>query len=441
MSHRTIILGAGVTGLAAGYSSNIPIYEASNAPGGICSSYYMKPGENDRLSVPPKSDEAYRFELGGGHWIWGGDSTVLRFMKTLTPFNTYIRTAAVYLPGKNLLVPYTIQNNLRYLGPELAAKSLVEMVGASKTNNNITTMAENLEASFGPTLCDLFFKPFHELYTAGLYQSIAPQDANKSPVNLNLAIQGAFNDVATMGYNTTFIYPKYGLDALVQSMAANCKINYERRATEIDYEKKIIYFENGSKTKYTYLLSTIPLNQIMNITSLDIGKKPDPATSVLVINIGAKKGPCCPKEHWVYIPKSNAGFHRVGFYSNVDPSFLPVHARKAKDKISIYVEKSYLEGQKPSDQEISNICQIVIKELQEWNWIEEVEVVNPTWVDVGYTWSWPQSQWKDVAIKTLESHGIHQIGRFANWALLSGITDSIMYGLMAKAVFTNTGLI
>ena len=43
------------------------------------------------------------------------------------------------------------------------------------------TMRDWLLASFGPTLCDAFFFPFHERYTAGLYERIAPQDADKSP--------------------------------------------------------------------------------------------------------------------------------------------------------------------------------------------------------------------------------------------------------------------
>ena len=34
----TFILGAGMTGLAAGYASGLPVYEAAPFPGGICSS-------------------------------------------------------------------------------------------------------------------------------------------------------------------------------------------------------------------------------------------------------------------------------------------------------------------------------------------------------------------------------------------------------------------
>lgn len=43
MSNKeTFILGAGMTGLAAGMVSGLKVYEAQEVPGGICSSYYLK---------------------------------------------------------------------------------------------------------------------------------------------------------------------------------------------------------------------------------------------------------------------------------------------------------------------------------------------------------------------------------------------------------------
>lgn len=434
---KNYILGAGMTGLTAGIVSGLPVYEAAEMPGGICSSYYMHSKENKRLLIAPKDDEAYRFDFGGGHWIWGGDPIVLRFLRTLTPFKTYIRKAAVFLPDQKILTPYPIQAHLQYLGPELAAKALKEMVEVSRMNIPATTMAKWLKTSFGPTLCELFFEPFHELYTAGLYRRIAPQDVQKSPVNLNLTIDGAFKDIPPVGYNTTFIYPENGLNTLVQNMARRCDLHYGNRVVKIDVNEKIVYFEDGSRIKYRILLSTLPLNQMVEMTGLDVGVRSDPYTSVLVINIGAVKGPCCPKDHWLYIPKSMAGFHRVGFYSNVDISFLPASARKACDRVSIYVEKSYFEKQKPNDFEINSLSKAVVKELQEWEWIEEAEVIDPTWVDVGYTWSWPGSSWREKALEALEMHDIYQVGRFARWILLSGISDSIEDGLMAGATFAD----
>jgi hypothetical protein len=43
----------------------------------------------------------------------------------------------------------------------------------------------------------------------------------------------------------------------------------------------------------------------------------------------------------------------------------------------------------------------VVAELQDWGFIGEVLMVDPTWIDVAYTWSWPGSSWKQQALAAL----------------------------------------
>jgi len=61
-----------------------------------------------------------------------------------------------------------------------------------------------------------------------------------------------------------------------------------------------------------------------------------------------------------------------------------------------------------------------------------VEVADPTWVDVAYTWRWPGSRWREEALTMLEARGIFPVGRFARWRF-QGIADSVRDGLMAGA--------
>jgi protoporphyrinogen oxidase len=424
-----VILGAGMTGPAAGWASGLPVYEAEEFPGGICSSYYVRPGEAERLHDAPEDGEAYRFEIGGGHWIFGGDPLVLRFVRSLTPVKSYRRRSAVYFPDRDLFVPYPIQNHLRYLGQKVAAQVLEEIVNG-KGNSEVVTMDDWLKVSFGPTLYELFFKPFHELYTAGLYKEIAPQDAYKTPVDISLVIKGAFDDVPQVGYNVTFVYPEEGLNVLARRMAQRCDVRYGKRAVKIDVQSREVYFEDDTSEAYDELISTLPLNRMMEMTGLNVGERPDPATSVLVVNIGAVKGPRCPSEHWLYIPKSQSSFHRVGFYSNVDRHFLPISSRENGDRVSIYVERAYQGGAKPSEKETQAYGEAVVRELQDWGFIEQVEVADPTWIDVAYTWSWPGSQWKQMALKVLAEHDIYQVGRYGQWKF-QGIAESIRDGLVA----------
>src|SRR5436305_12388271 len=114
-----VILGAGLTGLAAARISGFTVIEVNDSPGGICSSYYQRPGSTIRLLPAPDDGEAYRFENGGGHWIFGGDPFVLDFLESLTPMSTYHRKAALFFPDQHLLVPYPLQYHLNALGSDI----------------------------------------------------------------------------------------------------------------------------------------------------------------------------------------------------------------------------------------------------------------------------------------------------------------------------------
>jgi protoporphyrinogen oxidase len=424
-----MVLGAGMTGLAFGMASQFPVFEAVDEPGGICSSYYVRPGTTERLHHAPTDGEAYRFEIGGGHWIFGGDPTTLQFIQRLAPCKTYYRKSSVYFRKLGIYVPYPLQNHLFALGHDLAAKALAEM---AEPRAAFATMYEWLGQSFGETLTKLFFEPFHDLYTAGLHREIAPQDAYKSPVNLALAIKGAFEPPAAVGYNISFIYPQEGLNALSWRMAEKCDLRYGKRATAMDPKAKTVTFADGTVESYEYLFTTLPLNTMMDMTGIRVDEPEDPSTAVLVLNIGALKGPNCPDDHWLYNPDTEAGFHRVGFYSNVDASFLPASQRAEGKGVSIYIERAYQPHARPSEKEIAAYSAAVVKELQDWGYITDAQVVDPTWIETGYTWARPGSNWRKKALAALEAQDIYPVGRYSRW-VFQGIADSIRDGFMAGA--------
>lgn len=427
MEKNCVILGAGLTGLSAGVNSETQIYEAKDIPGGICASYYVN--MDGKKYFYRENEESYRFEIGGGHWVWfGKDENIYNFITSFTKVKTYNRSAAVFFPHSGLYVPYPIQNNLFHLSQDIKENALKEIL--NDDNKPVETLAEWLEASFGKTLCEIFFFPFHELYTANLYKKIAAQFKFKTPLNKKLILEGASNATPPAGYNTTFVYPEDGLDSLIRNMATKSKVSFNEQVVKIDLEKKNIIYKNGQNIKYERIISTFPLDSIIKMTGIDAGV-PDPYTSVLVINIGANKGKNCPDYHWLYIPESKAGFHRVGFYSNVDKSFLPLSSRENGNKVSIYVEKAYMGGQKPSADEINRISSDIVKELEEWGFISEAEVVDATWVEVAYAWQYPGSTWKKTAINILETHNIYQVGRYGQWKS-QGLVDSMNDGITIR---------
>lgn len=431
VTNNCFILGAGMTGLAAGFASGLPIFEAKSHPGGICSSYYLKPGDSKRLMTPPQNGEAYRFEIGGGHWIFGGDTLVLNFLKRFVKIKNYRRRSSILLNSGMLSVPYPIQNHLKFLKPDISARALMEMANGS---GEPRTMKDWLTTHFGPTLCKLFFHPFHELYTAGLFDRIAPQDSYKSPVNYSDIIQGAISAAPPVGYNVDFVYPEHGMGELARRLSAGIDLRFDKQVTKIDTKNKTLFFSDGTEQVYDKLLSTLPLNHMVRISGLRSDTGEDPYSSVLVLNIGAVSGDRCPEDHWLYVPESRSGFHRVGFYSNVDRSFLPRSMRTDSGRVSIYVERAYPGGRQPDSVDIQRYSDGVIRDLQELGYIGEVEVVDDTWIDVAYTWSWPASNWKEAIIKRLEENAIFPVGRYARWSF-QGIAASLRDGLLFGAAF------
>ena len=432
-----LILGGGVTGLAAGMASGFPVFEARKSPGGICSSYYVRAGadHSDRLDFAPDDGEVFRFEVGGGHWIFSGDPEVLSLIERLSPTRRYTRDAAVYLRNSGRYVDYPLQYNLRQLDPELRRQALEEI---SRANGPCGTQKEWLLKHFGATLCESFFFPFHDRYTAGLYDSIAPQDGYKSPVNLAAVAQGASGPVASAGYNPTFIYPIDGLDRLIGALADHCDLRRGFFASRIDPQCRSVTFSDGSVSEYETLICTLPLHKTLEMAGISVDAPADPYTSVLVLNVGAVKGPQCPSKHWIYVSDSVNGFHRVGFYSNVDQSFLPTSSRGTGEAVSLYVERAYSGGNRPGESEVRDYSESVVSELTDWGYIDRALVIDPTWIDVAYTWERPGSTWKTEALQALEAHNIIMVGRYARW-IFQGIADSLKDGCRVGSRYRGVG--
>jgi protoporphyrinogen oxidase len=429
-STDTFVLGAGMTGLAAGAASGLPVVEAAARPGGICVSYYVRPGTSEALPRPPADGEAYHFENGGGHWMFGGDRLMTEFVSSFVTVRRYARRSGIYFPGTGRHVPYPIQNHLAALDREVAERALAEILVS--TGRPCATAEEWYRDRFGQTLCDLFFTPFNDAYTAGLWRRVEPQDNYKSPLDREQVLRGARGESAAVGYNAEFLYPVEGLDGLADRLAARCDVRYGKTIVRIDAPGRTLAFADGTEAPYGRLISSLPLNRVMEMTGLEVDAPPDPYTSVLVLNVGAVRGPRLPEDHWLYVPGTRSGFHRVGVYSNVDPAFLPVSARPGRTRASLYIERACPGGARPDAGATRALTEATLRELRDWGFIGDVEVAHPTFIDVAYTWSWPGSPWKTQALRALQEHGIFQAGRYGRW-VFQGIMDSIREGLLCGA--------
>lgn len=368
---KTVILGAGFTGLAAGIKTKAPIYEASEHAGGICRSYHK---------------DGFEFATGGGHWVFGKNKGY-DYIKSLVPLNEYKRKASVYYNAK---FPYPFQTT--------AQKNI---------DWNDGSLKHWLTYKFGIEQSNLFFHPFNEKYTAGLYNEVIQDDEYKTP------------PAGGVGFVSVFSDPVGGLGIVVDKMAEKCHITYKKRAVKINTEAKSVLFEDNEVVWYDKLISTIPLNQLLWMC----GKRDFdlPYSSVLVLNIGAEPDVNLPDDHWLYVPFCKTNFYRIGFYSNVDSSKAP------EGMVSLSVEMAFPAEYDYEDLDIPFITQEVIKELQAWRFIGKVITTDPTWVKTAYTWLRDKDEAKKN-IEWLKERDIVSTGRYGKWKF-QGFTQSIADGL------------
>jgi protoporphyrinogen oxidase len=160
---KTIILGAGMSGLGAALSSHLPAYEATERPGGVCYSYYVAPDGTPRDPRVHDVSKCFRFEPAGGHWMFGVSPDSLARMEKFATLRKYKRQAAVFFPQSGQLVPFPLQDNLRYLDKPLRDKIVAEICfERPRDYSESLSLKEWLLQNFGPTLCELFFSPFNE---------------------------------------------------------------------------------------------------------------------------------------------------------------------------------------------------------------------------------------------------------------------------------------
>jgi protoporphyrinogen oxidase len=435
-----VVIGGGVSGLFCGLLIGAPVYEQNTYPGGLLASYCFNPYTGEKSHCKNKEEEVALFEIGGGHWLWGIDKNedIYNILTRFSDFKRYLRRSSVYLSDYDLFVPYPLQYHIKHLPRDLRDKALEDVITSRKENRGIDygklTFAEFLRVAFGETLYKAFFEPYNYLYTAGLLYEVAPPRRMKILDDIETIIKGSRKDLSTtIGYNAYFYYPVIGLGPLMWRLYNETKCYLGHKVTSIDITRRQLIVNDYNAIKYDVAYVAIPLLEILKISDMmDLLRHHDPYTSVLVINVLAKKGRKTPKDHWVYVSRSKSGLHRIGYYSNVDKMFLPVKY-KSKDYVSAYIEKTFRYGSAPTN--LNREVTRILEEVEELNFIGEVMHFDYNFVEIAYTWQRLGSTWVDNAIRVLSSHNVITVGRYAKWGKVEGIAESIEDAFKACSTF------
>jgi UDP-galactopyranose mutase len=145
--------------------------------------------------------------------------------------------------------------------------------------------------------------------------------------NLEEMIEGALRPVPKpVGPNARFGYPLRGgfqalMDGFLPLLAGDLKLN--ARVAAIDVRKREVTLEGGARFRYTELISTAPLPELVRMIGADVPQPVRAAAarlrhvSVRCVNLGVAR-PNLTDKHWIYYPEDTV-FHRVFVQGNASP--------------------------------------------------------------------------------------------------------------------------
>jgi len=427
-SRKIVIIGAGPTGLAAGYRlrelgyNNFTILEARDKVGGLASS--------------EKSANGFIYDIGG-HVLFSHYEYFDRLFDKLMgdDYQELQREAWVWM--FNRWLPYPFQNNIKYLPKPVILECVMGLIEAQKKPLDISRY-ENFEqfihGVFGAGIAKYFMMPYNFKVWAH-----PPAMLNKEWIGQRVSvvdIERVLGNVildredVSWGPNSTFKYPRYGgtgglFERLEPYVKDNLRLN--AKTVSVDTTAKEVILDDGAREKYDVLLSTMPVDKL--VCSMN-GEVPESVrchasklrhSGSLIVGVGIRQ-PAPSSRCWMYFPEDNCPFYRCTYLSNYSPEVVP----DAKTHYSILAEISWSDF-KLEDSDC--IVEETIRGLVNTKMIsgeDQKDIVDTHVIERDYTYPIPSLE-RDAALAVihpfLESRDIYSRGRFGAWRYEVGNMD------------------
>jgi protoporphyrinogen oxidase len=427
-SPRIVIIGAGPTGLAAGYRlrelgyTNFLILEEREKVGGLASS--------------ETSANGFVYDIGG-HVLFSHYEYFDKLFDKLLgdEYQLLLRESWVWMCDRFL--PYPFQNNIRYLPREVVLECLMGLIEAQKQPLDLARFAhfeDFIYGVFGKGIAKHFMMPYNFKVWAH-----PPKLMNKEWIGERVSVVDIARvlgnvvldrDDAGWGPNSTFKYPRHGgTGGLFERMRPYVETNLRLGSpvASVAVERKEVVLADGTREPYDILLSTMPLDLLVKQMS---GNVPDAVRSQAcrlrhsgsyIVGVGVNQ-PSPSQKCWMYFPESNAPFYRVTYLSNYSPEVVP----DASSQYSLLAEISHSEF-KPVDQ--GSVVDDTIDGMVRTRLLRDCDrrdIVDTHLIARDYTYPIPSVE-RDAALATLhpwlEEHDIFSRGRFGAWRYEVGNMD------------------
>ena len=419
-----IILGAGLSGLSCAYhcKDNYKIYEKSDRVGGLCKSEKI---------------EGYTFDYGP-HILYSIDTYATELIHKLLKGNLYekAREAWIYHKINNIYTRFPFQSHLYGLPKNIVKECISGLFEAYTNPDKIKpkNYKEWMYKVFGKGITDYLMVPYaYRIWTIGPEKMNYDWIKRRVPTpDIEEIIDGAIRDSSKeAGFNIEFWYPiKGGIQALPEGFLNYLKNIYlNSEATRIYLNKKKVEINHKIKESYDYLISTLPLPELVKIIDevpTDVKKAADNLlnNSIYCVNLGIDR-PNITDKHWIYFYEDDFVFHRISFPMNFSPFTTP------EGKSSISTEIAYSKFRPMSK---DTVIEKAIDSLKKANLlfnddkIEVTQILNMKYAYIIYDLDHRKNV--DKIHSFLEENNIISCGRFGEWEYFN-MDHSIMSGKKA----------
>lgn len=322
IEHKNIILGAGLSGMSAGYHLNedYAIFEKNSEIGGLARS---------------EESDGFIFDYAP-HILYTVNEYASNLIHQLLKGNIHIkkRQAFIYHGQYDLYTQFPFQAHLFGLPSSVILDCLKGV--AKKFTNNDQPKPENYEdwiyQKFGKGIAEHLMIPYSKrIWTVDPktmnYEWI---DRRVPDPDFEVILEGALTDMTKQtGFNNDFWYPiNGGIEALPKALSGEVQnIHLEMEASRITPDKKIVEFKNGDTVKYERLISSLPLPSIIDMIEgvpqqvINAAKDLD-HNSIVCVNLGVDRPNITPY-HWLYFYEKDYIFHRISFPMNTSEKTAP----------------------------------------------------------------------------------------------------------------------
>jgi UDP-galactopyranose mutase len=425
---RILIIGAGPTGLAAGYRlrelgyTNFLMLEASSKVGGLAAS--------------ERSAAGFTYDIGG-HVLFSHYPYFDKLFDTLMgdDYQTLRREAWIWMQDR--FIPYPFQSHIRHLPPELALECVMGLIEAQQHGVDLRkyrTFEDLIIGVFGDGIARLFMMPYNFKVWAH-----PPRMMNKEWIGERMAVVNLQKvlgniilqqDDVAWGPNSTFKYPRYGgtggLFARMQPCVQD-QLRLNARVAAVNPLRKEVQLEDGTTERYDLLLSTMPLDLLVQRMTEGVPDEVRQQAALLrhsgscIVGVGLRQ-PAPSEKCWVYFPEDNCPFYRVTYLSNYSPDVVPDPATH----YSLLAEISRSEF-KPLDR--ATVVDDTIDGMVATRLLREEDrkdIVDAYLIERDYTYPVPSLE-RDRALACLlpwlDSEGVFSRGRFGAWRYEVGNMD------------------